>query len=230
MAPDNPTLLIEILEGLAVAGQTGNQAGAPLSVALLAEAQHGAGQLADARATVETGLAVAAQTGQAPFDAELHRLQGEIVLKTDSPQSEAESQTTAEECFHRALDIARTQEAKSFELRAATGLARLWRDQGKRAAARDLLAPLYAWFTEGAARSAISARGEGAAGGARNDALGDQRGAKGLGWAPAAQPAHRDPRDGCGDRARGESDQRRTTEQERQELIAPGQGGGPFLD
>ena len=57
--------------------------------------------------------------------------------------------TEAEECLHRALDIARAQEAKSLELRAAISLARLWRDQGKRVAARDLLAPLYAWFTEG---------------------------------------------------------------------------------
>jgi predicted ATPase len=55
----------------------------------------------------------------------------------------------AEECFGRALAIARAQEAKSFELRAATSLARLWRDQGKRVAARDLLAPVYASFTEG---------------------------------------------------------------------------------
>jgi predicted ATPase len=53
-----------------------------------------------------------------------------------------------EECFHRALAIAREQSARSFELRAATSLARLWRDDGKRAAARDLLAPVYAWFAE----------------------------------------------------------------------------------
>ncbi|MBI1815366.1 MAG: hypothetical protein HYR72_10340 [Deltaproteobacteria bacterium] len=55
----------------------------------------------------------------------------------------------AEQCFQRALDIARAQEAKTFELRAATSLARLWQRQGKRDAARALLAPLYAWFTEG---------------------------------------------------------------------------------
>ena len=55
----------------------------------------------------------------------------------------------AEECFERALAVARAQQAKSWELRAATSLARLWRDQGKRDALRDLLAPVYGWFTEG---------------------------------------------------------------------------------
>ena len=55
----------------------------------------------------------------------------------------------AEACFHRAIEIARAQKARSWELRAATSLARLWRDQGKPAQARDLLAPIYGWFTEG---------------------------------------------------------------------------------
>ena len=55
----------------------------------------------------------------------------------------------AESCFHHALEIARNQQAKSFELRAATSLARLWHQQGKRQEARDLLAPVYHWFTEG---------------------------------------------------------------------------------
>jgi predicted ATPase len=65
----------------------------------------------------------------------------------------------AEALFHQSLEIARRQEAKTFELRAATGLARLWQRQGKRDAARDLLAPLYAWFTEGfATRDLIEAK------------------------------------------------------------------------
>ena len=55
----------------------------------------------------------------------------------------------AQACFERALQIARAQQARSWELRAATSLARLWRDQGKRAEAHDLLAPVYGWFTEG---------------------------------------------------------------------------------
>jgi predicted ATPase len=76
--------------------------------------------------------------------ARLHHLKGELLLATD-PANSAE----AEALFRRALDIARAQEAKSLELRAATSLARLWQRQRKRAEARALLAPVYAWFTEG---------------------------------------------------------------------------------
>src|SRR5262249_56468952 len=75
---------------------------------------------------------------------------GEMVLTTvESKEAIVDSPQTAEDCFLRALDTARGREAKPPELRAATSLARLWRDQGKRDAARALLAPLYAWFTEG---------------------------------------------------------------------------------
>ena len=77
-------------------------------------------------------------------EAEVHRIAGEIALK--SPQPDA---AKAETYFERALAIARQQQSKSWELRAATSMARLWRDQGKRDEARDLLAPVYGWFTEG---------------------------------------------------------------------------------
>jgi predicted ATPase len=77
-------------------------------------------------------------------EVEVHRLAGEIALKSPEPD-EAE----AAAYFERALAAARTQQAKSWELRAAMSMARLWRDQGKREAARDLLAPVYGWFTEG---------------------------------------------------------------------------------
>ena len=110
---------------------------------LLADAQRAAGQLAEAQGTVATGLAVAAQTGQLFFDADLHRLDGDLLLATGGTADEAAAR------YHRALAIAREQGARSLELRAATSLARLWRDQGKRAEARDLLAPVYGWFTEG---------------------------------------------------------------------------------
>jgi TOMM system kinase/cyclase fusion protein len=78
-------------------------------------------------------------------DAHLHRLRGEILLQQDARANAEE----AEACFRRALEIARGQEAKSYELRAATSLARLLRDQGRRDEARDLLQPVYDWFTEG---------------------------------------------------------------------------------
>jgi predicted ATPase len=74
----------------------------------------------------------------------VHRIAGEVELKSLAPDPEK-----AEAYFDHALAVARQQQAKSWELRAAMSMARLWRDQGKRAEARDLLAPVYAWFTEG---------------------------------------------------------------------------------
>jgi len=78
------------------------------------------------------------------WEAEIHRLRGVVLLRQPgTPQAEAEA------CFQQALDVARRQEAKSLELRAAMSLARLWQQQCKRAAAYKLLAPIYGWFTEG---------------------------------------------------------------------------------
>jgi predicted ATPase len=74
----------------------------------------------------------------------LHRLHGELLLRQAVPEAQA-----AEDRFQQALEVARHQQAKSWELRAAMSLARLWQSQGKRAAARALLAPIYGWFTEG---------------------------------------------------------------------------------
>src|SRR5262249_30022961 len=135
--------LPEIIDGLALAAETGHQGGAPALFALLAEAQRAAGQLTEAQGTVATGLAVAAQTGQHIIDVDLHRLDGDLLLATGGTADEAAAR------YHRALAIAREQGSRSFELRAATSLARLLRDQGKRADARALLAPIYEWFTEG---------------------------------------------------------------------------------
>ena len=77
-------------------------------------------------------------------EAEVHRMAGEIALLSQEPDT-----AKAEAYFERALSVARKQQAKSWELRAAMSLARLWRDQGKRDEARELLAPVYGWFTEG---------------------------------------------------------------------------------
>ena len=99
----------------------------------------------------EAGLTVLAEaltlvdtTGERWYEPELYRLKGELLL-----QQSSDNQAEAETCFHHALEIARNQQAKSFELRAATSLARLWQQQGKRQEAHDLLAPVYHWFTEG---------------------------------------------------------------------------------
>ena len=93
--------------------------------------------LAEALTLVDT-------TENAGTKPELYRLKGELLL-----QQSSDNQAEAEACFHQALDIARNQQAKSLELRAATSLARLWQQQGKRQEAHDLLAPVYDWFTEG---------------------------------------------------------------------------------
>src|SRR5262249_39767850 len=124
---------------MALAAETGNQQAAPSILAILAEAQRAAGQLAEPQGTGATALAAAAPTAQPFSDADLSRLVGELLLATGGAADEAAAR------YHRALAIAREQGARSFELRAATSLARLWRDQGKRAEARNLLGPVYAW-------------------------------------------------------------------------------------
>jgi predicted ATPase len=89
-------------------------------------------------------MAVIETTKQTWFEADINRTAGEIALV--SPERDA---VKAQAFFERALEIARGQQARSWELRAAMSLARLWRDQGKPAEAHDLLAPVYGWFTEG---------------------------------------------------------------------------------
>jgi predicted ATPase len=143
MAAGELEAITDVVAGLALVGGTGNQGGSPALFALLGEAYLTASQFTEAHGAAAAGLAIAAQTGQALFNSELNRLRGEIVLASGGAFAEAEPH------FHHALEIARAQKAKSFELRAATSLARLWRDQSKRAEARDLLAPIYAWFIEG---------------------------------------------------------------------------------
>ena len=83
-------------------------------------------------------------TGVHWYAPELYRLKGVLLLQQNS-----NNQAEAEHCFHHALDIACSQQAKSLELRTATSLARLWQSQGKRQEAHALLAPVYGWFTEG---------------------------------------------------------------------------------
>jgi class 3 adenylate cyclase/tetratricopeptide (TPR) repeat protein len=143
VATGEPEAITDLLAGLALGAATGNQGGAPSLFALLGEAYMASGQLDEACGAIDTGLTIAVQTGQPFFDAELLRLQGEIQVRR------GDSHQIAAECFERALDIARGQEAKSFELRAATSLARLWWVEGRGAAARNLLAPIHAWFAEG---------------------------------------------------------------------------------
>jgi predicted ATPase len=114
----------------------------PHNVALLAAACEIAGQAYEALTLWDDALHIVERTGERWFAAELHRHKGQLLLRQGHPEA-------AEELYRKALSIAREQEAKLWELRAATSLARLWREQGRRGEARDLLAPLYGWFTEG---------------------------------------------------------------------------------
>jgi predicted ATPase len=116
----------------------------PTSLASLAEVYRKAGQAQEGLGVLDEALAVAHTTGERWWEAELHRLNGELLLALS-----LENRTKAEACFCQALDVARRQQAKSLELRAAASLSRLWRQQGKREEARQLLAEIYGWFTEG---------------------------------------------------------------------------------
>ncbi len=111
---------------------------------LLAEACRDTGRAEEGLRVVAEALDHVAQTGIVYYEPELYRVEGDLWLRRDPPDAK-----NAEDCFERAVDIARGQRAKSWELRAATSLSRLWSEQGRRAEARDLLAPTYGWFTEG---------------------------------------------------------------------------------
>ena len=116
----------------------------PWLLANLARAYAHAGQFDNALEAISEAQNTLQATGERWVEAELNRIAGEVALML--PEADA---TKAEIYFDRALAVARKQQAKSWELRAATSLARLWRDQGKVQQARELLAPVYGWFTEG---------------------------------------------------------------------------------
>jgi predicted ATPase len=112
--------------------------------ALLAELQANARQGADGLESLAAAWALVQQTGEVYYAAELHRLQGQLLL-----QQHGANATQAETCFQQALAIAHHQQAKALELRAAMSLSQLWQQHGKRNEARALLGPIYGWFTEG---------------------------------------------------------------------------------
>jgi predicted ATPase len=116
----------------------------PSYLSYLARADAEFGKFDDAWRCIDEAMTAMETTKERWCEAEVHRIAGEITLS--SPQPDA---AKAEVCFERALEVARKQQAKSWELRAAMSMARLWRDQGKRDEARELLAPVYRWFIEG---------------------------------------------------------------------------------
>jgi predicted ATPase len=133
-----------ITSGIAAWRLTGSTLWIPFFLSHLARAYAELGQFEEAWRSIGEATAMMENTKETWCEAEVHRTAGEIALK--SPQPDA---AKAEACFRRALAVAREQHAKSWELRASMSLARLWRDQGKVREARELLAPVYGWFTEG---------------------------------------------------------------------------------
>jgi class 3 adenylate cyclase/predicted ATPase len=138
------TGIARIRDGMAAAEATGARVTTPLCLTLLAEALALAGKIEEALAALDDALATAAVSGERGWSAEIHRLRGELTGRLPHPDP-----AKAEDSFRTALAIAREQGTRGYELRAATSLARLWREQGRRTEAGDLLAPLYGSFTEG---------------------------------------------------------------------------------
>jgi predicted ATPase len=133
-----------ITSGIAAHRSTGSTNWLPFFLSHLARAHGELGQVEEAKRCAEEATAVMNVTNERWYEAEIHRTAGEIaLLLPDSDLAKAEAN------FKHALSIARQQQSKSWELRAAMSMARLWRDQGKRNEARNLLAPVYGWFTEG---------------------------------------------------------------------------------
>jgi class 3 adenylate cyclase/predicted ATPase len=133
-----------ITSGLFAYRSTASTTTIPGYLANLAMAYANLGQFDDARRSIGEAMTMMETTKEKWFEADIHRMAGEIALMLRDPDI-----ATAEACFERALDIAREQQAKSLELRAATSMARLRRSQGKVEQARDLLSLVYGWFTEG---------------------------------------------------------------------------------
>jgi predicted ATPase len=136
--------IVKIRQGLTALRSTGEELEQLWFHALLVEACENVGQVEEGLCVLETTLALVDKTGQRFYEAELHRLKGELLL-----QQSPDNSTEAESCFHQALEVSRHQQSKSLELRASTSLARLWRSQGKREEACELLGDVYGWFTEG---------------------------------------------------------------------------------
>jgi predicted ATPase len=136
--------LAQLSQGIAGWRATGQIAVVPYLLTLLAEASSLLGHIEEGLRSLDDAQAVSEQQEDRWWEPEIYRLRGALLLRQSiAPEAEAET------WLHRALDVARRQQAKSLELRAATSLAHLWHAQGEHSKARDLLSPVYGWFTEG---------------------------------------------------------------------------------
>jgi predicted ATPase len=144
LAGKAPEAVHMLASGITAWRSTGAALYAPTQLSYLAAAYAKLEQFDDARRSIGEAITAMEKSKETWFEAELNRIAGEIALK--SPERDL---IRAQAFFERALAVARKQQAKSWELRVAMSLARLWRDQGKVQQARELLAPVYNWFTEG---------------------------------------------------------------------------------
>jgi predicted ATPase len=158
--------IIQIRQGMADWRTTGAEVGRTHFLALLAEAYGKAAQVEAGLHLLTEALELVDKSGECFYEAELYRLKGKLLLAQEvkNQKSKGKSQkskitdprppfpnpqTEAEACFLKAIEIAQKQQAKSWELRASTSLARLWQQQGKKAEAHKLLSDVYNWFIEG---------------------------------------------------------------------------------
>jgi predicted ATPase len=144
MQGQDETGLVQVRQGIAAERATGATLHAPYFYTLLADVCGHLGHPEDGLQALAEAYTLVEQHDERYWEAEVCRLRGVLLLRQPgTPQAEAET------WLQRALDVARRQEAKSLELRAAMSLSRLWQQQGKQAEAQALLAPVYGWFTEG---------------------------------------------------------------------------------
>lgn len=141
--------LAQMHQGLTSRGTARAALARPYFLALQAEVYGKMGKGEQAVTLLSEALAAVHATGEHRLEAELYRLRGELLRQSEVPDSKFAVEKEPEACFHKALEVARRQQAKSLELRAVTSLSRLWQQQGKRGEAQQMLAEIYGWFTEG---------------------------------------------------------------------------------
>jgi predicted ATPase len=153
----------QLRQGLEISRATGSRMARPLFLAMLADASGRGGQSTEGLQTLAEAFELTRETGERIYEAELYRLAGELSCRMSQQEigrtREEEkityspirpfSHSSPEECFWKAIEIARQQQVKALELRATVSLARLWQRQGKQKEAHDMLIEIYNWFTEG---------------------------------------------------------------------------------
>ena len=141
--------MTQLYQGLATYRTTGSAGAQPYFLALVAEACLKTGQAAEGLNRVAEALLLVNKTGERQYEAELYRLKGQLTLQSTVARPESQVEEEVQEYFRKAIEIARKQQAKSLELRAATSLARLWQDSRQAERSAPLLSKIYGWFTEG---------------------------------------------------------------------------------